>query len=256
VNFRKRLWRLTRPQFNWIYFEIDAYNVHVHAIRRHVFSSIAWVTFHLPFVCGYILAAATLSQLVLAHDCPDTDDHDLGSHYEERSVGEIDEAMRWFYCGGLGVALFSMGVISFSHVHKKLENARLLKRPRLAIRSAVSAIIICLPLAHSLNSLDLIAITCSLTIFILIIDLYGNSCQGQQFWSGGLCPKARKNCTYTARCPMSKRKQRKLRQKLVEGQQVGLADLLRKDSSAGSSLNSSGTSTPTLKDEEWMGGHY
>ena len=94
--------------------------------------------------------------------------------------------MRWFYCGGLGVALFSMGVISLTHVHKKLTQARLYKRPRLAARAAVSVVIICLPLAHELNSLDLIAITTCLTIGVLILDLYGNSAQGSSFWTGGV----------------------------------------------------------------------
>ena len=244
-----------KKQFNWIYFEIDAYNVHIHAIRRHWLSSTGWITAHLPFVMGYVLSAATLSQLVLAHDCSDADPEKLGDHYSERSVADVDDAMRWFYCGGLGVALFCMGIVSFCHVHKKIPNARLLKRPRLAIRVAVSLIIICLPLAKQLTSLHLIVVTCSLTLFVLLIDLYGNSCQGDKFWSGGLCPKERKQCTYTANCKMSRHKRKKLRQMLANGEQIGLSDVLRRDSSM-SSLNSSGTSTPDLKDEEWMGGHY
>jgi low temperature requirement protein LtrA len=36
--------------FNWIYFEIDSFNLHTHAIRRHVFSALTWFSIHLPFV--------------------------------------------------------------------------------------------------------------------------------------------------------------------------------------------------------------
>ena len=241
--------------FNWIYFEIDAYAVHVHAIRRSAVSATTWVSGHLPFVMGYILSAATLSQLVLAHDCDDANEEWLGEHYVERSVEEVSSAMRWFYCGGLGVALFTMGVISFCHIHKKLDKPRLLKRPRLAIRSGVAIVIICLPLADHLNSLELIGITCSLTLFVLIMDLYGNSCQGQRFWTSGMCHKERKKCTYVAQCKMSTRKRKKLREQLAKGQTIGLSDVLRRDSQM-SSPSISGQSTPTLVDEEWMGGHY
>ncbi len=210
---------------------------------------------HLPFIMSYILSAATLSQLVLAHDCSDADEHALGLHYEERSVEEVSAAMRWFYCGGLGVALFSMGVISLTHVHKKLTQARLYKRPRLAARAAVSVVIICLPLAHELNSLDLIAITTCLTIGVLILDLYGNSAQGSSFWTGGLCPIERKNTSYTCTRKIGKHRRREIQRALERGEKVGLADLLKRQGSTSSmSTMDSGTSTP--KDEEWMGGHY
>ncbi|RMZ86979.1 hypothetical protein DV736_g5790, partial [Chaetothyriales sp. CBS 134916] len=241
--------------FNWIYFEIDAYNIHVHAIRRHWLSSLTWITAHLPFIMGYVLAAATLSQLVLAHDCPDANPERLGSNYADLSVEGVSDAMRWFYCGGLGVSLICMGIISLCHIHKKLDGARLLKRPRLVIRLAVSIIIICLPLAHKLTSLDLISITCALTILILCIDLYGNTCQGQPFWTGGLCHKEQKNVTYTATHKMSSRKKDQLIQAMHRGKTPGLSEFLRKDSSMGS-MNTSGTSTPNVKDEEWTGGFY
>ena len=239
-----------------IYFEIDAYGIHVHAIRRHWISASTWTTMHLPFIMSYILSAATLSQLVLAHDIPDANEHHLGEHYEERSVEEISAAMRWFYCGGLGVALFSMGVISLTHVHKKLTHARLYKRPRLFVRAAVSITIVCLPLAErKLTSLDLIAITTCLTLGVLMLDLYGNSAQGSSFWTGGLCPIERRNTTYTCHKKMSKHKRREIQKALQRGEKVGLAELLKRNGSTSTmSSMDSGTSTP--KDEEWTGGHY
>ena len=216
-------------------------------------STFTWTYMHLPFIMSYVLAAATLSQLVLAHDCPDADEHDLGSHYVERSVEVIPTSMRWFYCGGLGIALFSMGVISLCHVHKRLDNARLRKRPRLAVRVAVSIIMVCLPLSDTLSSLHLIAITTCLTLFILVLDLYGNSAQGSSFWTGGCCPIERRHTSYVATKKMSKHRRRQIQKAMAEGEKVGLADVLKRHGST-ASTESSGDSTP--RDEEWSGGTY
>lgn len=57
---------------------------------------------------GYVIAGASLSKLVLAHDCSDTDVETLGEVYLERSEPEVPIGLRWFYCGGLGVALLCM----------------------------------------------------------------------------------------------------------------------------------------------------
>lgn len=232
-----------------IYFEIDAYMVHVHAIRRHWLSSTVWSSAHLPFIMGYVLAASTLSQLVLAHDCSDTNPEDLGENYQGRSEPEVAKALRWFYCGGLGIALISMAVISFCHIHKRLDKTRLRKRPRLVIRLCVAVIIICLPLADSLSSLDLIAITTSLVFFVLVLDLFGNSCAGDKFWTGGFCPEERRKCTYTAHCKLGKRRRRELEKALQRGDKVCLKDYMRRNTSM-----SSVESEETLRDEEW--GHY
>jgi low temperature requirement protein LtrA len=91
--------------FNWIYFEIDAWGVHVHAIRRHWVTTFTWSVAHLPFAVSFILAASTLSELVIAHDSANTNTEWLGEGYEAASKGEIEPSLRWFYCGGLGVAV-------------------------------------------------------------------------------------------------------------------------------------------------------
>lgn len=107
-------------------FTIDAINIHTHAIRRSIISctkpqipddyfallttalATVWISIHLPFIMGYVIASASLSKIVLAHDCSDTDVHSLGGIYEARSEEEIPIGMRWFYCAGLGVALLCM----------------------------------------------------------------------------------------------------------------------------------------------------
>jgi hypothetical protein len=81
--------------FQWLYFEIDHAGVHVHAIRRHWVSSTAWIILHLPFVLSYALAAATLSKLVLAHDCKDANFEDLGEAFQGRIEAVLEDGLRW-----------------------------------------------------------------------------------------------------------------------------------------------------------------
>lgn len=58
---------------------------------------------------SYVLAGASLSKLVLASDCINTDKETLGEAYIGRSESEIAPGLRWFYCAGLGIALGCMG---------------------------------------------------------------------------------------------------------------------------------------------------
>lgn len=67
-----------------------------------------WMTAHLPFIMGYILAAASLSRLVLATDCQDANAEDLTEAYISNSQRVVPTGLRWFYCGGLGTALLCM----------------------------------------------------------------------------------------------------------------------------------------------------
>lgn len=70
------------------------------------------MTAHLPFLLGYSLSAAALSRLVVAHDCQNANYEDLTEMYSAKSEEEISDGLRWFYCGGLGVALISMGMLN------------------------------------------------------------------------------------------------------------------------------------------------
>lgn len=169
---------------------------------------------------GYVLASASLSKLVLAHDCGDSDTKSLGEHYIERSEEEIPVGLRWFYCAGLSVALTCMsklprqirrlflvcqelikplGIISLCHIHKEFDGQRIAKKYRLSVRLAVALILVFLPLAHSLNSLELVSITMSLVAFALIVELYGSTSVQDSFW------KDRRVCKYSADCHMKKK---------------------------------------------------
>lgn len=79
----------------WIYFDIDAIPVHVHAIRRHAATTSIWIFSH-AFVAGsFILASSTLTDLVLAHDCANSNIEDLAEAYRDGSVEEIEQPLRW-----------------------------------------------------------------------------------------------------------------------------------------------------------------
>ena len=148
---------------------------------------------------AYVLAGASLSRLVLVTDCPNTHAEELTEAYAAKTEAEIPEGLRWFYCAGLGVALLCMSIISLSHVHKEFDGQRIEKRYRIAIRIAVSITLICLPLARSLNSLQLISITTGLVAFVLMVDVYGSTSKYDNFWA---CTS---HCKYRANCPLKKR---------------------------------------------------
>lgn len=182
---------------NWIYFDIDGANLHVHAIRRSAKTSVVWVQAHVTFIMGLILASGAMARLVLAHDCSNAEPESLGGSYIERSDAEIPSGLRWFYSAGLGITILSMAAISWAHTHKTLKGARVGKEIRLSIRCAIGIILICLPLAEEVTSLGLMGITCSLIVILLIIDIFGAHCQeGSQFWTGGFCDKQRNRCKY------------------------------------------------------------
>ncbi|KAG8528058.1 uncharacterized protein KY384_006974 [Bacidia gigantensis] len=188
--------------FNWLYFEIDAWDLHTHAIRRHVVSSIAWIFAHLPFIMAYVLAGASLSRLVLATDCEDADAENLVESWAARAehTHEIPIGLRWFYCVGLGVALISMSAISLAHVHKTFEGQRLKKMYRLPVRVSIAIVIICLPLAEDrLSSLGLVATTTCLVVFVLAMDVYGATDSNDPFW------RCQKSCQYSAELAIQKK---------------------------------------------------
>ncbi|KAF2836897.1 hypothetical protein M501DRAFT_978591 [Patellaria atrata CBS 101060] len=184
--------------YNWLYFEIDSFNLHVHAIRRHAFSAMAWILIHLPFVMSYVLAASTLAKVVLAHDCANADPHELWEVYEARSHEHLLDGQRWFYCAGLGISLACTALISLTHIHKSPSSrkTRLSKPLRLLLRLAISLVILLLPLAH-LTSLSLVATTAGLVWTVLLVELVGATCATEPFWrprNGG------RKCGYSARC--------------------------------------------------------
>ncbi|KAK9417488.1 putative Low temperature requirement A [Seiridium unicorne] len=199
--------------FNWIYFEIDGEKIHVHAIRNSVSTACIWQLGHLPFVCTYVLATAALSKLVVAADAPDTDEHLLTEAYEHQSEHEVALGLRFFYCIGLGTALFCTALNSWSHVHKIPSTCHVPKIWRLMNRAAVCIIFCCLPAAESLNSLQLIAITMSLMVWVLCFEMWGMNCPDDSFIGKGFS-------TYSAKCS-----KRQLEDATKEGGEINIVEL-------------------------------
>lgn len=180
--------------FNWMYFEVDGSNLYVHAIRRHKISAFAWTMLHLPFIMSFVLGAGALSRLVLAVDLPDSHLEGLTSTYRDRAEEEIAPGIRWFYCAGYGISMMCMGLISVSHVHREVDGLRLKKRWRLCGRFAVAVILICLPTAENLNSLQLVGTATGLIAFSLMLELWACSRCGEK-----LCQRSQP-CKYFGHC--------------------------------------------------------
>ncbi len=124
------------------------------------------------------LAGASLSRLVVAHDCANAhldELSDLIADYEKDSVDRLSDGLRWFYCAGLGVATLSMAGISVSHVHKEFALPRIRKRYRISFRICVGCVLVGLAEARQLDSLGLISTTTALILSVLAAEIYGGS---------------------------------------------------------------------------------
>ncbi|KIV98934.1 uncharacterized protein PV09_09320 [Verruconis gallopava] len=211
--------------YNWIYFEIDAFNMHTHAIRRHFWSSLLWLSAHLPFIMAYVLAGAALSKIVLAHDLGNASSEWLAEPYNERSEEKISQGLRWYFCGGLSVSMICMTFISMSHTYRTIPNVRLRKGFRLLYRFAVSIAILLLPLAReSLNSLQLVGTCCALVVSILLLEIRGSASSGTTFW--GIEEFRRRKGGYSARCHVSRKV---LEENIKTGKVVNVEDLAKKE---------------------------
>ncbi|KAG0649315.1 hypothetical protein D0Z07_4599 [Hyphodiscus hymeniophilus] len=218
--------------FNWMYFEIDLLNMKVHAIRRHYFSAWLWIFGHLPFAMGYTLAATALSKIVLAHDCSVADQISLGEPYDMSSLAQVSTGLRWYYCGGLCVALSFSGIISFSHLYHVADGTRLNRKWRLTVRFIAALAILLLPTVpkRKLQSLALVGITCSVIVGCLIVDLYGLSKKDGDFWFGGFSLSEKKETTYVAQCILDKEYKTRIQSNLEMANRTSIKDILRRSS--------------------------
>ena len=91
-----------------------------------------------------------------------------------------------------------IGIISITHIHREIEGLRIRKSHRIVIRFSVAIILVCLPLARNLNSLKLIIVVTGLIVFILMAEIWGNSCMFESFFG------TEKACQYTAECQVKK----------------------------------------------------
>lgn len=205
--------------FNWMYFEIDGSNLHVHAIRRHKWSAFGWTFAHLPFIMAYVLGGAGLSKLILAVDTKNSHLDDLTEMYQRKAEAEIPQGIRWFYCVGFAIALTFMGFISISHIHKHSPTLQFKKRWRLCGRFVIALTLVLLPLATSLNSLQLVATVTGLIVFALGLELWAGSCNKEK-----LCQRSQP-CKYFGHC-----QKKELEALVKKGHKVDLTQLNSSDS--------------------------
>jgi hypothetical protein len=173
---------------------------------------------------SFVLSASALGVLVRAHDTPSAPLDSLSETFISRSEDHISDGLAWFYCGGLGISLLCLAIISATHVHRTIPNQRLRKPVRLLFRGCVSIVIITLPLAH-LDSLRLIATTTGLVVSVLVLELVGVSCWGENFfWDKG-CKRDR--ATYSAKCAV---KREELEKSVREGTVVDVEKIAKRES--------------------------
>lgn len=143
---------------------------------------------------SFVLGSGALARLVVASDTEYAHLDSLTEVYQERSEHHITDGVRWFYCAGFAIALLSMAVISLAHTHKSTTGQRLSKPWRLAIRLTVAVVIICLPLAHDLDSLQLVGTVTGLISFLLLCELLACSSSGDKLLARD------KPCRYVGHC--------------------------------------------------------
>lgn len=201
--------------FNWLYFEVDTFNLHVHAIRRHIATAMIWLSVHLPFIMSYVLASAAQAKIVLAHNTSNTDPEKLLEPYAGRSEEEASSGLRWYYCAGIAIALACTGIINLCHTFREIPNQRIPRHIRLALRFAASIAILLLPLAHEhLDSLQLIATTTCLVVLVLLVEIVGSLCPDDTFWGFRTESCRARTAKYEAKCRAS-------RKELVNGSKDG-----------------------------------
>jgi hypothetical protein len=172
---------------------------------------------------SFVLSASALAVLVRAHDTPSAPLESLSETFIPRSEDHLSEGLVWFYCGGLGISLLCLAIISATHVHRTIPNQRLSKPARLAFRVAVSVVIITLPLAH-LDSLRLVATTTGLVVCVLVLELVGMSCWGENLlWEKGC---KRDHATYSARCAV---KREELEKSVMEGTVLDVEEIAKRE---------------------------
>lgn len=182
-----------------------------------------WFFIHLPFIMSFVLSAGALAVLVRAHDCPDADVETLYETFIPRSEDHISAGLQWYYCGGLGISLICLAIIAWTHTHRKIPNQRMKKHFRLILRVVVAIVVICLPLAH-LNSLQLVATTTGLVLCVLLLELIGSTCWGENLLWNTNC--RRNKCSYSASCGVKKDE---LEKSLKDGTVLNVEEIAKRE---------------------------
>lgn len=149
---------------NWIYFGSQACKHFIHAIRRHWFSGFLFTTLHLPLCMSLLLASSAINRLVTSATLE----------------SELGGGLKWFFGAGLGASVWTMATIGV--LHKNLDDAEGLtertttrrtisRRFVLGIRYLAGLVMILVPIADDLNSVQFLAIYVGITAFLIIEEI-------------------------------------------------------------------------------------
>ncbi|KAJ7821351.1 hypothetical protein B0H13DRAFT_2129163 [Mycena leptocephala] len=149
---------------NWIYFGSQACKHFIHAIRRHWFSGFLFTTLHLPLCMSLLLASSAINRLVTSATLE----------------SELGGGLKWFFGAGLGASVWTMATIGV--LHKNLDDAEGLtertttrrtisRRFVLGIRYLAGLVMILVPIADDLNSIQFLAIYVGITAFLIIEEI-------------------------------------------------------------------------------------
>lgn len=156
---------------NWMYFDSQACKHFVHALRRHWMTSFLFTILHLPLCMSLLLASAAMNRLVIS-DSPNVD-----------SGG----GLIWFFGTGLGISVITMASIGV--LHKSIDdgfpgappeaNATLIvrrtfsRRVVLATRYVAGIVMVLVPLAKNLSSIQYLGIYVGITAFLIVEETIG-----------------------------------------------------------------------------------
>lgn len=138
----------------WVYFDIDASRVFLHALRRSPATSITFNLLHYPLVGALIMTSSAVVKLV----------------HENHS----SQADRWFYGGSLAAVMGLMAVLGL--LHKNLDRAGTAlwdRHARIILRLLVAAMFAIIPIPHGLSNLEFIAVYAVLSAVLVASETLG-----------------------------------------------------------------------------------
>ncbi|KAJ8101951.1 bacterial low temperature requirement A protein-domain-containing protein [Lipomyces tetrasporus] len=148
---------------NWLYVHNDGAVKGVHPIRHNIYGAFLWFVLHLP------LAASLLA----------------GGHVSAISAksSELHDGELWLLCGGLGAGMILLYLIALLYKSEDEPGTLILpKSARLILRPVSGIIIICLPLAHDLDSTSIVSIIMALSVLCVVWESVTSLVRGAKLW--------------------------------------------------------------------------
>ncbi|KAG9121449.1 hypothetical protein FRC07_002592 [Ceratobasidium sp. 392] len=147
--------------FCWLYFDAECSQEFVHAMHRHWFSSVTYTNLHFPLCASLIIVAAATYKMTQHPD-------------------NITPAVRWYFSGGLGVALISLALIGITH--RGLDpkgTTRLGRFTQLGFRVTVGVVIFRLPIFTDVTVLFMLSNSAGLTTLLVVTETFGKIRRGE-----------------------------------------------------------------------------